>query len=488
MQTFSEIITENYLYIDKTKTIYDLISRGKTYFFSRPRRFGKSLLISTLECIFLGKKELFNGLWIYDQPWKWTPYPVIRIDFSLGRVTTPDELKIHIKHTLQKIAKHYDVVLPDTLYDLQFSLLIEALATQGKVVILIDEYDKPILDHIHNIEMATEMREILKGFYSVIKSSDHWVRFVFLTGVSKFSRVGVFSGINNLNDITMDARYTDLLGYTQQELEYYFEDRLADCVSTQKTSKADLLAQIKRWYNGYRFSEEDIRVYNPFSTLLFFDKLKFRNYWFETGTPTFLLKLIKEKDYDVQCVENLSIGEQVFSSYEIEDLRVEPLLYQTGYLTIKDVKTLTGGQEYILGYPNLEVKDSFLKYLMDMIGNVPKEFSGSVLIELIDTIEKNEIDRFMGLLKFFFVNIPYDLQLKHERYYQTIFYIIFTLIGLYIQAEVRTNQGRIDAVICTKNFVYIFEFKLFGTKEDALAQIREKKYAEKYVSLSKKLC
>jgi hypothetical protein len=340
------------------------------------------------------------------------------------------------------------------------------------------------LDHLTEPETAKELRETLKGFYSVIKASDEYLQFVLLTGVSKFSKVGVFSGLNNLNDITMDAHYSTLLGYTQEEMEDYFAERISVLANQSGQETSATLQSIKHWYNGYRFSPLSTTVYNPFSTLLLFDKNSFTNYWFETGTPTFLLNLIREKHYDLTTTESVEVGEAVFSSYEIDNLVVSALLYQTGYLTIKtceedsDTKT----RLYQLGYPNFEVKNSFLQYVLDDMGSVEKEISEGYLGKLLKAFKTNDLDSFFRILRCFFATIPYDLQINREKYYQTIFYLVFSLLGLRIEAEVKTNHGRIDAVLATHDRVYIFEFKLSGTKEEALQQIKDNKYYEKYMT------
>ena len=483
IQTFEDLIRFDYLYIDKTKSIYELIAAAKgAFFLSRPRRFGKTLLISTLESIFSGKKELFKNLWIYNQEYNWKKYPIIKISFSGKLYEDKNSLKTYIKEIILEIAQDYDIQLNiDKDFDLLFRELIRKLSEIERVVILIDEYDTPILDCIHQPDLAKANRDILKVFYTVIKDADSYLRFAFLTGVSKFSKISVFSGMNNLNDITMDKKYAELLGYTQTEIENYFDDRIDQLAGEIK--KPELIAKIKNWYNGYRFSIKEVNVYNPFSSLLFFEKAQFKNYWFETGTPTFLINLIEMYDYDIPKIENLEVPEIAFSSYEIEDLRIEPLLYQTGYITIKDYQP--ENMLYALGYPNFEVKQAFLEYLTDSASSVRKELAASCIVKLIKALHQNQLDEFFEIMRLFFVNIPYDLQLKHEKYYQTIFYLIFSLIGLRIEAEVKTNKGRIDAVVITKEQVFIFEFKLYDRAKQALAQIKRMKYFEKYQNLDK---
>ena len=486
IQTFKKIAQENSLYVDKTKYIYNLLTQGNTYFISRPRRFGKSLLISTLDSIFQGEKKLFKNLWIYTSNYKWKKHPVIKIDFSKIPNKNEEEFKTSIKRKLVKICQDYKCVIDNNLsiQDI-FSELIQQLAKINKVVILIDEYDHPLISNITNKKIAQRNRDILRSFYSIIKAEDANLRFVLLTGVSKFSKVSVFSCLNNLQDLTMSEDYSQMLGYTQKELEFYFKDRIKGLAKHNKLSQKESILKIKKWYNGYRFSISDNKVYNPFSTLLLFEQKHFKNYWFETGTPTFLINLIREKDFDIRKMKNLESSEIGFSTYEIEELAPLPLLFQTGYLTI--AKYHQESMIYTLDYPNFEVKSAFLAYLMRSFAKANLEDIGVIGYKMFKNIQENNLEDFFQNLKIFFAKIPYTLNLKHEKYYQTIFYIIFAYLGANIQAEVTTNQGRIDATIETKTHIYIFEFKLHESKEKALKQIKEKKYYEKYLDFKKQI-
>ncbi|MBI4770238.1 MAG: ATP-binding protein [Chloroflexi bacterium] len=486
IQTFRKIIEGGYLYVDKTRYIYELIRHPfGVYFLSRPRRFGKSLLISTLDEIFQGNRDLFEGLWLYDSPYQWEQHPVIRIDFSENPVKNAVELKETLTRITQDIAHRHQITLRKGPPHLHFADLIRELAQQNQVVVLIDEYDKPILDNIENTEEAQRIRDVLKGFYGVIKALDAHIRFVLLTGVSKFSRVGVFSDLNNLNDLTMDNQYAAMLGITQEEVETNFPDYLHAFAETQGTTSKALRAQIQAWYDGFCFSRRCEPVYNPFSLLLLFQKREFQNYWFESGTPTFLIKLLKTRGYDLQQLEDLQVPELAFSTYEIESLEIVPLLFQTGYLTIKDYEDRF--QTYTLSYPNYEVKRAFMAYLLNAYGEVELAFAGSALKQLAQALLDTAWGRFFQALNTFLANIPYDLQIKQEKYYQTIFYLIFKLIGLEINAEVHTNQGRIDAVIETEAAVYLFEFKLDGSAAEALQQIKEREYFARYQLTEKTL-
>ncbi len=337
IQTFRSLIEGQYLYVDKTPLIYELIRNPKgAYFLSRPRRFGKSLLISTLEEIFLGNRALFQELWLFDSPYQWESYPVIRLDFSLEPVRTANELVESIKRTLADLASQHQITLQDAPYYAQWQELIRSLAAKQAVVVLVDEYDKPLIDNLQNLEEAKQIQEVLKSFYAVLKGLDRYVRFVFLTGISKFSKVGVFSGLNNLQDLSMDDRYAALPGITQAELESNFQPYLQRYAEQKSTNVGETLVQIRRWYNGFRFTKADITLYNPFSLLYFFEAQDFRNYWFESGTPTFLVQLLKEQGYEIEKLKRVQAEEIEFSTYELENLAITPIFFQTGYLTIKD--------------------------------------------------------------------------------------------------------------------------------------------------------
>lgn len=484
IQTFKDIIEGGFLYVDKTLHIYELIRYPKGYFFlSRPRRFGKSVTISTLAAIFSGNRELFKGLWLYDSDYDWQSYPIIRIDFSRLQARTVDELEQNLKRFLQRLAKEQGITLGDHGLPGLFDELIYELSSRGKVVVLIDEYDKPIIDNINNVEEAIRMRDLLKSFYSVIKASDEYIRFALLTGISRFSRVGIFSGLNNLRDISLSDGFASIVGITQAELEDNFSDYLSDCAEQLALSVPELLVEIRHWYNGFRFSGTGESVYNPFSVLFFFSDKRFSNYWFESGTPSFLIKLIRAKEYDIEQVNQLQIGESAFSSYEIDNLQITPLLLQTGYLTIQSYDPET--RLYTLNYPNYEVEDSFLTHLLGSFSRVETGSTTDYLWQLITALRANKLDEFFQILKVFFAQVDYTLQIKQEKYYQTIFYLIFKLIGLRIQAEVSTDKGRIDAVIELESAIYLFEFKLDGNAQIALEQIKQKEYFVRYLHQGK---
>jgi hypothetical protein len=482
LQTFGELINNDYLYIDKTQIIYELIhSQGRYFFLSRPRRFGKSLLISTLKDLFLGKKDLFKGLWLYSRlDWEQYHYAVIHIDLSQINYETPELLKAGLLAKLMECAVQYGV---DTAlindYKAGFAVLIKQLAVEKQVVVLIDEYDKPIIDLIHKPPIALENRDVLRHFYSILKSLDEHLRFVLLTGVSKFSKVSVFSGLNNLNDISIDEPYVTLLGTTQAELEHYFSGHIdASCLQLQ-ISRAQLLKDLREWYNGYSWNGKDL-VYTPYSLLCFFEKNRWQNYWFSSGTPTFLIKLISEQQLPVAEFENMVVSDFVLESFDIDRIELTALLYQTGYLTIKHRYVVDGSARYELGYPNREVRESFINHLLHYFSRQPISRVTALADSLTLHLHHHRPIEFLEEMKAVFADIPYDLsKQQNEGYFHSIFYMCLRLLGTSVSCEIETNRGRIDAVIHTADHIYILEFKM-GSGQEALEQIIAKGYAEKY--------
>lgn len=473
-QDFRTLIEDNYVYVDKTELIFRLIDRGSVYFLSRPRRFGKSLTISTLEEIFRGNKELFKGLWIYAMHY-WQQYPVIRIDFS--KIGYKDiGLTNSIENHLCSVASEYKIKLNSTGVSLMFNELIEELSKKGQVAILIDEYDKPIIDYLEKekTEQAVENREILKNFYSVLKGNDANIKFLFITGVSKFSKVSVFSDLNHLSDITLNPNYAALTGYTHEELNKYFSDYMENSAKTLGTE--NIIEEISNWYDGYSWDGKTF-VFNPFSILNFFDNNKFEDYWFRSGTPTFLMKLIKEKNYNITNFSGFETETSLFEKYDITDIELIPLLFQTGYLTIKKLNPLNSVA--ILDYPNNEVRKSFENYLLSTLSEQPLSDNRIILQKFINSLKDKDVESFIQLLKILFKSITYPLIRNEEAYYHSLFYTLLRLMGFDIETEMLTIDGRIDAVVKTEKHIYILEFKM-GTAEDALAQIKKKEYALKY--------
>ena len=371
IQTFEEIIKNKHIYVDKTKHIYDLIKQGKCYFLSRPRRFGKSLLCSTLEQVFIGNKELFKSLWIYNSDYDWKPYPVIRFDMSSIPKQTCENFADGLLRAVQKIAKtnkiEYDLNLaPGEL--LQHIINTLAIKHDTRVVIIVDEYDDPILEHIDNDKMAGEIKEILRNFYKIFKSSDEYIKFVFITGITRFSRVSIFSGLNQLEDITMASRASSLLGYTQNELESYLEQHIKDAAEKRNETVDEVLQLIRHWYNGYRFSKKVLSVYNPFSVMSYLkavtidDDPDFTNYWFKTGTPTFLIKLMGKTGSNYAGIEPVRVTQEDLEDFNISTLPIKTILYQAGYLTISEFSRMD--QQYTIDFPNYEVRESWKKLIL----------------------------------------------------------------------------------------------------------------------------
>lgn len=489
VQSFSKLINRKFLYIDKTRDIYNLFARGGLYYFlSRPRRFGKSLLLSTLEEIFSGNRELFKGLWIYDKI-EWTKHPVVHLDLSTITHQSPEMLEKSLDGLVEKIASDHNIQLNHQLFlKEKFGQLLEKLSKKGDVVVLIDEYDKPVIEYMEEdkIEIAKKNRDVLKNFYAIIKASDPYLRFVLITGVSKFSKTSVFSDLNNLRDITIDDRFSTLLGYTQDELEHYFSSYLEPMAEKRGTLKNVLVETIRKWYNGYSWDGENF-VYNPFSILNLFDSGKFKNYWFSTGTPSFLIKSIKNRQSNVISFEKLAVKSDTFESYDIEKQEIPALLLQTGYLTIKKITVKNESETYHLSYPNKEVRDSFLTHLFKEYAQKDANFSTQLLGNIGEALDSGDMERFIQELKSLFSSIPYHIFIgEKEAYYHTIIYLILKLNGAAVTPEDATNIGRIDAVVESGNKIYIMEFKM-GSGQEAITQIKEKKYFEKFQGKGKEV-
>jgi len=481
--TFKTIIEKNGMYVDKTPFIYKLVQNEmkNQYFLSRPRRFGKSMTLSTLESIFLGEKELFKGLYIYDQPYEWKKYPIIRLSMNLISSQTADELEKKLCTLITEIAEDYQIdLIKDTSSEMFRKIIREQNRKYDKVVILIDEYDKPILDNILNKEEVLKIRNLLKQFYGIIKGHEEHIRFTFITGVSKFTQVSIFSDLNNLTDISMLQDFAAICGFTEDECLHYFAEWIEENAVKNGMSRGDYIAKLRYMYNGIRFSEKEMYVYNPVSFTNAMDYGDFKHYWFETGTPTFLLKLLKENDYDIPQCENMLLTADSFSSYEVDNIRLEPLLYQTGYLTIKDYNKETGN--YTLSYPNEEVRSAFVKRLVDYFTPVEMAKVPSLVEETRTALLENNLEDLFEILNVLYAKIDNTIKIKHEKYYQTIFYIFFTLLGYRIKVEVNTNKGRMDSVVETDKYIYIFEFKLNKTAAEALAQIKNREYYKRYLS------
>lgn len=488
IQSFEKMINNNYIYVDKTKNIYDMITTGSYYFLSRPRRFGKSLLVSTLFELFSGKKELFKGLWIEKSDYDWQKHPVIHLSLSAIASNNPQALHDDLLWKLESIATAYNIDLskPPSL-QAKFEHLVIELSKIKSVVILVDEYDYPILSNVNSLELASECRNILRTFFAVIKDLDPYLHFVFFTGVSKFSKTSIFSGLNNLEDLTVTSQGATLLGYTQAELITYFEPYIEKVAIQNNSASVQIIETMKLWYDGYQFCSDSMhKVYNPYSVLLFLSSGNFLNYWFETGTPTFLINLIKKRDFAITTLDTIKVSTEELGTIDIEDIPIPTLLFQTGYLTIKSYDAET--KNYHLVFPNFEVESSFLKHLLKMFAKLDVSTISEFAFRLTKAVQENNIDLFCRLLQTFFADIPSGIQIPHlEKYYQTILFVLAKILGLVVHVEVMTNIGRIDMTIETTNNIHIFEFKIQGSAQEALHQIEEKKYYQKYLMSQKKI-
>ena len=480
IQNFESLRNDGYLYVDKTRLIYQLVKTGRHYFLSRPRRFGKSLLISTLEAYFSGKKELFTNLAIEELEKEWIKYPILHMDLNTEKYDTLESLESILNFTLGKWERLYGTAPSETTFALRFRGIIERANKQAgqRVVILIDEYDKPMLQAIGNEPLQRKFRNTMKAFYSVLKTMDGHIKFAFLTGVTKFGKVSVFSDLNNLIDISMDEQYVELCGITEKEIHDIMEEDLHILADKQKMTYEEVCSELKECYDGYHFVENSIGIYNPFSLLNTFYKMKFGSYWFETGTPTYLVELLKKSNYNLQRITHEETDADVLNSIDSTSRNPIPVIYQSGYLTIKGFDNRFG--IYRLGFPNREVEEGFVKYLLPFYTNIDVIESPFQIRQFVDEVEQGDYDAFFRRLQSFFADTPYELIRDLELHYQNVLFIVFKLIGFYVKAEYHTSQGRIDLVLQTDHFIYVMEFKLEGTAEEALQQINDKHYAQAF--------
>lgn len=486
IQSFEEIRNSDYVYVDKTTLIYQMVSKGKYYFLSRPRRFGKSLLVSTMEAYFGGRKELFKGLAMESLEKNWTEYPVLHLDLTGSSYTDISHLKVSLDQYLRKWESLYDVTPMSEDVSSRFKDIIDAAyrKTGQKVVILIDEYEKPIIDNIDNPELMEQFRRELQGFYSVIKGKDNAIRFAFLTGVTKLGKMSIFSGLNNLNDISMDARYSDICGISEQELKSYFSESVKTLAEVNGLSVEECYEKLASMYDGYHFSENSIGVYNPFSLLNTFNSGKFRMYWFETGTPTFLVRYLKQGNYNLDNISRNDVSLETLTGSNYVSPAPITLMYQAGYLTIKDYDQRFN--TYNLDYPNEEVKSGFLNSLSHLYA--PALAGGEFSVyQFIRDIETGDTNTFMNRLTAFFAGNSYEIQGDLELYFQNVMSIMLKMMGLYVKTEYQTSNGRIDIVFDTDKYVYIIELKRDQSPEIALRQVEEKGYDKPFLASGKQI-
>lgn len=477
IQNFESLRLDGYFYIDKTALIYQLVKSGRYYFLSRPRRFGKSLLISTLEAYFQGKKELFQGLAMEKLEKDWTKYPILHIDLNTQKYDSPQSLESKLNRTLVTWEKLYGNEPAEDSLSMRFEGTIQRAYEQTgqRVVILVDEYDKPMLQAIGNKELQNSFRETLKAFYGALKSKDGCIKFAMLTGVTKFGKVSVFSDLNNLDDISMWNEYIELCGISEKEIHKNLETELHEFADVQKMTYDSFCEKLRQYYDGYHFTHNSIGMYNPFSLLNAFKRREFGSYWFETGTPTYLVELLKRHHYNLERMAHEETNAQVLNSIDSESTSPIPVIYQSGYLTIKGYDEEFG--IYHLGFPNKEVEEGFIQFLVPYYTSMNKVESPFEIQKFVREIRSGDYNSFFQRLQSFFADTTYEIIREQELHYENVLFIIFKLVGFYVKVEYHTSRGRIDLVLQTDKFIYIMEFKLNGTAEEALQQINDKHYA-----------
>ena len=486
IQDFEKLRTNGYSYVDKSRFVYKLATEGEYYFLSRPRRFGKSLFLSTLEAYFQGKKELFEGLAIYDLETEWKKYPIFHIDLNTANFREKDSLYMVLNDYLTTWESKYGTRESEATLALRFKGVIARAAEKEGcgVVILIDEYDKPILQTLRDPELQAEHREQLKAFYSVLKTQDRYIKFAFLTGVTKFGKVSVFSDLNNLTDISMDHRYISICGMTEKELLTNFKEGINELAEANGDTEEATIAKLKARYDGYHFEENTVGIYNPFSVLNTLSRLRYKDYWFETGTPTFLVDLMKMHNYRLPDMTKERVSDDVINSVDSLSTNPIPVIYQSGYLTIKGYDERF--KKYLLGFPNKEVEEGFLNFLLPLYTSAGNN-SPFLVDEFVQDVESGNPERFMQRMKAFFADTSYQVVGNAELYFQNAMYLVFKIMGFYTQVERPTSDGRIDAIIQTPNYIYVIECKLDRTADEAIKQIENNGYAEPFLMDKRKL-
>ena len=487
IQNFEKLRVEGYRYVDKTAFVYKLVSEGSYYFLSRPRRFGKSLLLSTLEAYFQGKKELFEGLSISKLEKEWIEYPILHLDLNTERYDSVDALKNKLNLFLSNLENLYGKNSEERSFSSRFEGIIGRVTktTGRKVVILVDEYDKPMLQAIEDQALQMEYRNTLKAFYGALKSCDRHIKFAFLTGVTKFGKVSVFSDLNNLIDISFDRRYTGICGITADELHANFDESVDRLAVANNMSKEECYERLRQDYDGYHFEYDTKGIYNPFSLLNTLSSCQFRDYWFETGTPSFLVYQLKKTRYPLESMTDEELSADTLNSIDIMDENPLPLLYQSGYLTIKEYDEEFGN--YKLGFPNREVEHGFIKYLLPFYAPKVSNKSAFSIARFVNDVRNGDVEGFMQRLQSFFADGDYEVVGDAEKYFQNTIYVFFKLMGFYVEVERRTSKGRIDILMQTSSYIYILELKVNQTADAALHQIEEKQYAAPFASDSRKL-
>ena len=487
IQNFESLRRDGFFYVDKTALMYRLVTTGRYYFLSRPRRFGKSLLISTLEAYFQGKKELFDGLAVASLEREWKRHPVLHLDLNTQNYNSVSALEDILNEALAGWEAMYGANDTEIGFARRFAGVIRraAVSTGERAVILVDEYDKPLLQTIGDTELKEEYKKILKSFYGALKSEDGYIRFALLTGVTKFGKVSVFSDLNNLMDISMREEYTDICGVSEAELLRDFDEDIRALAMNNGQTYGQACAQLKEDYDGYHFCPDSPGIYNPFSLLNTFSAKRYGSYWFETGTPTYLVELLKMHSYSLYRLANEKTTSKVLDSIDSASRNPVGVIYQSGYLTIKGY--IPEARIFELGFPNREVEEGFLDFLLPYYTPLEGSESGFAIWEFIQDVKAGNVDGFMERLQSFLSDCPYELARDIELHYQNVLFIVFRLAGLYTRVEYRTSRGRIDMVVQTADYVYVMEFKLDGSAEQAMQQIEEKQYALPFAKDSRKV-
>ncbi len=487
-QSFERLREGGYLYVDKTRFIEKIINRGKYYFLGRPRRFGKSLFLSTLSCFFQAKRHLFKGLYADAMDWDWEPYPVLYLDINVKNYDDPAALSNLLEDTLSRWENEYGIVPEIDDFSLRFRNIIrEAYLKTGKgVVILVDEYDKPLVNNIHDHDKMESFRNELAAIYTNFKSCADYIRLVLLTGVSRFGKLSVFSGLNNISDISLDSDFADVCGISEIELEENFSEGIRNLAINEDLSEEETRAELKRQYDGYHFARKGCDIYNPFSLLNVFDKKEFGNYWIDSGIPTLLAQQLKILEVDLKSVFDAKCFEEDLKTLDMDSPRPLALLYQTGYLTIRDFDRRT--RIFSLRLPNEEVKVGFLNFLLPYYANFHGETSSRFSVhEFVNEFNNGDVDGFMRRMESMFSAIPYEMAMDSERNLQNALLILMMLVGLDVQTEYRTSDGRIDLFVKTDKFYYIIELKIDKSAQEALTQIEEKGYALPFATDNRKV-
>ena len=480
IQNFEQLRTRNCVYVDKTELVYKLVNTDQIYFFSRPRRFGKSLLVSTLEAYFQGKKELFEGLAMERLEQEWEVCPVLHVDFSLTKYTELRDLTGQLNLFLSRWEEIYGKKEEEegAAERLQ-GIILRAYAKTGKpVVVLIDEYDAPLFDSNSDALLQQQLRNEMRKFFSPLKGLGQYLRFLFITGISKFSQLSIFSELNNLQNISMRDDFSALCGITEEELLTQLKPDIERMAEANDETYEEACLHLKRQYDGYHFSKACADIYNPFSLFNAFNSKEYKNYWFSTGTPTFLIDILRHADFDVRALEGVEATDEQFDAPTEQITSPIPVLYQSGYLTIKGYDR--NFQIYRLAYPNGEVRKGFIESLLPSYVHLPAQNNTFYVVSFLRDLMKGDVESCLERTRSFFASIPNDLENKTEKHYQTIFYLLFRLMGQYVESEVKSSVGRADVVVQLQDVVYVFEFKYDGTPEEALAQIDSKQYAIPY--------